>query len=398
VLGIIIGIATLVVALSVVNGFEEEVRKLMLRVEPHISLLRRDETTLPDFEVLQQKLAQIPEIVAIAPQVSQGVILIKGEEMHGGRLLGISPTQESQVSELTNLLSTDALQAMTPKSRQAFIGKTLAKNLQVKPGDLVYLMMSNMNTSMVWSSDSSGESLFSHLNLPKTTTLQIAGLIDTGHYEYDASLVLMHIDAVTRLLGLSTPNAFRVKVNDANNAPLIARQIEKELDFAFFAQDWTQVNQVWFEAIPLQKRLIAIVLMSIIAIATFNLVSSLVMSVSHKRSDIAILRTMGASPKSIMAIFIVQGMGITVIGICIGLGIGWLLASHIEAIALFLQNLLGIAIVSREVYWIDYIPSQPKWQDILPITLFALAMAFLASLYPSWRATKIAPVTTLSHV
>ena len=233
--------------------------------------------------------------------------------------------------------------------------------------------------------------------LPRLKQMTVVGTFDSGHYEYDSSLVMVHVDDAARLFHLEGPSGIRVKTRDMHQARRIASSLRALLGDEVVTRDWTQQNASWFGAVQVEKRMMFIILTLIVAVAAFNLVSTLVMTVTDKRADIAILRTLGASPASIMGIFVVQGALVGVIGTLSGLALGLLVACNIDVIVPALEHMLGATFLPKDIYLISRMPSDPQQSDILPITLISLVLAFVATLYPSWRASRVNPAEALRY-
>ncbi|MEY2736426.1 MAG: Lipoprotein-releasing system transrane protein LolE, partial [Pseudomonadota bacterium] len=227
--------------------------------------------------------------------------------------------------------------------------------------------------------------------------MRLAGLFSSGHYEYDSALVLMHVEDAARLFRLEGPGGMRVKLRDLHRARAVAAELQQELGADFYVRDWTQQNRTWFAAVQVEKRMMFIILTLIVAVAAFNLVSTLVMTVTDKRADIAILRTLGASPRSIMGIFVVQGATVGVIGTFSGLALGLLVAFHIDVIVPALERLFNASFLPKDIYLISRMPSEPLASDIVPIAVISLLLAFVATLYPSWRASRVNPAEALRY-
>jgi lipoprotein-releasing system permease protein len=233
--------------------------------------------------------------------------------------------------------------------------------------------------------------------MPRLKQLTVAGLFDSGHYEYDATLVLLHIDDAQRIFRLSAPSGVRLKLTDGQQARRVASDLAVLLGPEVIVRDWTRQNRNWFAAVQVEKRMMFIILTLIVAVAAFNLVTTLVMTVTDKRADIAILRTLGASPRSIMAIFVVQGATVGVLGTLAGLLLGLGVAFNIDVIVPAIENALGASFLPRDIYLISRMPSDPQSADIWPVALISLGMALAATLYPSWRASRINPAEALRY-
>jgi lipoprotein-releasing system permease protein len=233
--------------------------------------------------------------------------------------------------------------------------------------------------------------------MPRLKQLRVSGIFDSGHYEYDASLALLHIDDTQRIFRLEAPTGVRLKIKDSQQARSVAYDLAMQLGPDVIVRDWTRQNRTWFAAVQVEKRMMFIILTLIVAVAAFNLVTTLVMTVTDKRADIAILRTLGASPKSIMAIFVVQGATVGVLGTLGGLLLGLSVAFNIDVIVPAIENLLGASFLPRDIYLISRMPSDPQAGDIWPIAIISLVLAFLATIYPSWRASRVNPAQALRY-
>jgi lipoprotein-releasing system permease protein len=233
--------------------------------------------------------------------------------------------------------------------------------------------------------------------LPRLKQFTVAGTFEAGHYEYDSALAWVHLDDAAKLYRVEGPTGVQLKLADLHRARGVAQELSVTLGPSVVVRDWTRTNRNWFDAVQIEKRLMAIILTLIVAVAAFNLVSTLVMTVTDKRADIAILRTLGASPRSVMGIFVVQGAAAGVLGTMVGVGIGLLVAFNIDVIVPFIERVLGVAFLPGSVYLISRMPSDPRWADVLPIALVSLVLAFVATLYPSWHASRVNPAEALRY-
>ena len=382
-LGIALGVAALIIVLSVMNGFQREVRDRMLGVVSHIEIYAATGGALPDVQGLRARLLAHPEVRGAAPFVSTQALAARGEDMKGVLVRGIDPALEPAVSDLQ---ATQAawLQALAPGRFEVVLGRDLATALGVMPGEQVTLISPSGQVTPAGA-------------LPRLKQMRLAGLFSSGHYEYDSALVLMHVEDAARLFRLEGPSGMRVKLRDLHQARQVAAELQQELGGEFYVRDWTQQNRTWFAAVQVEKRMMFIILTLIVAVAAFNLVSTLVMTVTDKRADIAILRTLGASPRSIMGIFVVQGATVGVIGTLSGLLLGLLVALNIDVIVPGLERLFNASFLPKDIYLISRMPSEPLASDIVPIAVIALVLAFAATLYPSWRASRVNPAQALRY-
>ncbi len=383
-LGIALGVAALIIVLSVMNGFQKEVRDRMLAVVAHIELLAPGGEGFADVAGLMRQARQHPAVLAAAPFVAQQALIARGDEMRGAMVRGIAPELETQVTDFTLQLPPAVRAALQADSFNVVLGGELARALGVQVGDRVTLV-------------APGGQVTPAGVMPRLKQLTVAGLFDSGHYEYDATLVLLHVDDAQRIFRLTSPSGVRLKLKDAQQARSVASDLAAQLGPDVIVRDWTRQNRNWFAAVQVEKRMMFIILTLIVAVAAFNLVTTLVMTVTDKRADIAILRTLGASPRSIMAIFVVQGATVGVLGTLAGLLLGLGVAFNIDVIVPAIENALGASFLPRDIYLISRMPSDPQSADIWPVVLLSLAMALVATLYPSWRASRINPAEALRY-
>ncbi|MEI7737897.1 MAG: lipoprotein-releasing ABC transporter permease subunit [Betaproteobacteria bacterium] len=382
--GIALGVAALIIVLSVMNGFQKEVRDRMLSVVSHVEIMSSQDASLEDWQSLQADLAQNPDVLGSAPYVSEQALLVKGELMRGSLIRGIDPQQEYKVAEFATQLP-DQMTSQLQKGRFGVIlGEELAYAMNVQVGDAVVVL-------------SPGGQFSPAGMLPRMKQLRVIGLFKSGHYEFDASLVLLHIEDAKALFRLSGPNGLRVKLHRPQQARNFSQELQSQLGSAYTVSDWTRQNKTWFAAVQVEKRMMFIILTLIVAVAAFNLVSTLVMTVTDKLADIAIMRTLGAKPASIMFIFMIQGSLVGVIGTFLGFVGGTLVALNIDVIVPFIENLLGAHFLPKDIYFISSMPSDPQTADIAPIVIISLCMSFLATLYPSWRASRVNPAEALRY-
>ncbi len=382
-LGIALGVAALIIVLSVMNGFQKEVRDRMLAVISHVEVLAAGGGSVPELPATLQALRAHPQVIGAASFVSAQALLARGEDMRGAMVRGIDPALEGQVTDLEPGQQ-EVFARLLPGQFGVVLGSELARALGVRPGDAVTLI-------------APGGQVTPAGVVPRLKQMVVVGLFDSGHYEYDSTLVLMHQDDAARLFRLEGPSGIRLKLKDLHQARQVAAELMASLPPDLLVRDWTRQNRTWFAAVQLEKRMMFIILTLIVAVAAFNLVSTLVMTVTDKRADIAILRTLGASPRSIMAVFMVQGAMVGVVGTLSGLALGLLVALNIDVIVPALERLLNASFLPRDIYLISRMPSDPQAADILPIAIISLVLAFLATLYPSWRASRVNPAEALRH-
>jgi lipoprotein-releasing system permease protein len=382
-LGISLGVAALIIVLSVMNGFQKEVRDRMLSVVSHIEIYGPGGGVLADPARTLAEARRNPEVVGAAPFVAAQSLVARGEEMRGAIVRGIDPALEPQVTDLA-ATSGDTLAKLQPGQFGVVMGAELARAMGLQVGDPVTLIAPAGQVTPAGV-------------VPRLKQLTVVGTFDSGHYEYDSGLVLLHLDDAARIFRLEGPTGVRLKLRDLHQAREVAAQLSSTMSGQFLVRDWTRQNRTWFAAVQLEKRMMFIILTLIVAVAAFNLVSTLVMTVTDKRADIAILRTLGASPRSIMGIFVVQGAAVGVIGTLAGLLLGLGIALNIDVIVPALEQALNASFLPKDIYLISRMPSEPQADDILPITLISLALAFVATLYPSWRASRVNPAEALRY-
>jgi lipoprotein-releasing system permease protein len=374
----------LIIVLSVMNGFQKEVRDRMLAVVSHIELTTPTGEGFADVDAVLKKVSQHPEVVAAAPFVAQQALLARGEDMRGALVRGIEPELEAKVSDFTLQLPPKVRASLQAGSFNVVLGGELALAMGVQVGDRITLI-------------SPGGQVTPAGVLPRLKQLTVSGIFDSGHYEYDATLALMHIEDAQRIFRVEAPSGIRLKIQHINDARSVAYELSALLGGEVIVRDWTRQNRTWFAAVQVEKRMMFIILTLIVAVAAFNLVTTLVMTVTDKRADIAILRTLGASPSSILAIFVVQGATVGVMGTLGGLLMGLGVAFNIDVIVPAIEQLLGASFLPRDIYLISRMPSDPQSADIWPVALISLALAFVATIYPSWRASRIQPAQALRY-
>ncbi len=383
-LGIALGVAALIIVLSVMNGFQKEVRDRMLSVVSHIEIYAPYGAALPDLSRTLSEVRLNPQVIGAAPFIAAQALLARGEDMKGTMVRGIDPALEPEVTDLVGTLKNTALTRLVPGEFGVVLGGELARSLGVIEGDKVTLVAPSGQVTPAGV-------------VPRLKQMTVVGTFDSGHYEYDSALVLMHVDDAARIFRLEGPSGVRLKLQDLHQARAVAAELSKSLTGDLLIRDWTRQNRTWFAAVQLEKRMMFIILTLIVAVAAFNLVSTLVMTVTDKRADIAILRTLGASPQSIMGIFVVQGAMVGGIGTLAGLVLGLGVAFNIDVLVPALEQFLGATFLPKDVYLISSMPSDPQQSDILPVAVISLVLAFVATLYPSWRASRVNPAEALRY-
>ena len=383
-LGIALGVAALIIVLSVMNGFQKEVRDRMLGVISHIEVFAPGGSALPDLAQTLAEVRQNPQVVGAAPFIAAQALLARGEDMKGVLVRGIDPALEGNVTDLAAQLKDSVFPKLLSGEFGVVLGGELARAMGVRTGDTVTLIAPSGQVTPAGV-------------VPRLKQMTVVGTFDSGHFEFDSALVLMHQDDAGRIFRLEGPTGIRVKLQNLHRAREVATQLVSSLSGDLLVRDWTRQNRTWFAAVQLEKRMMFIILTLIVAVAAFNLVSTLVMTVTDKRADIAILRTLGASPASIMGVFMVQGAMVGVIGTLSGLALGLGVALNIDVIVPALERLLNASFLPRDIYLISRMPSEPQYADIMPIVVISLVLAFLATLYPSWRASRVKPAEALRY-
>ena len=383
-LGIALGVAALIIVLSVMNGFQKEVRDRMLSVVAHIEIYDGVGAALPDWQATAAKARQNPQVIGAAPFIAAQALIARGDDMRGTVVRGISPNDEATVTDVAARLKDSVLAKLQPGGFGIVLGIELARNLGVKAGDPVTIV-------------APGGQVTPAGVLPRLKQFTVVGTFEAGHYEYDSGLALIHIDDAARLFRLDGPSGVQLRLKDVHEARAVAFQLSAALGPSVSVRDWTRTNRNWFDAVQIEKRLMFIILTLIVAVAAFNLVSTLVMTVTDKQADIAILRTLGASPRSVMGIFMVQGATAGVIGTLSGVLIGLGIAFNIDVIVPAIERTLNVSFLPGSIYLITRMPSEPQSADIVPIALISLLLSFVATLYPSWRASRVQPAEALRY-
>ncbi|PKO68983.1 MAG: lipoprotein-releasing system transmembrane subunit LolC [Betaproteobacteria bacterium HGW-Betaproteobacteria-16] len=383
-LGIALGVAALIIVLSVMNGFQKEVRDRMLGVLSHIEVFDASGQAIPDLAGTMATIEGHPEVTGVAPFVAAQALIARGEDMKGAVVRGIDPALEPRVTDLAADLADTVLPRLVPGEFGIVLGGELARSLGVLTGDSVTLIAPSGQVTPAGV-------------VPRIRQMTVVGVFDSGHFEYDSALAMLHMDDAARIFRVEGPTGVRVKIRDLHQAREVAMDLVSQLDQGLLVRDWTRQNRTWFAAVQLEKRMMFIILTLIVAVAAFNLVSTLVMTVTDKRADIAILRTLGASPGSIMGVFMVQGAMVGVIGTGLGLLLGLGIAFNIDSIVPALESLLGASFLPKDIYLISRMPSDPQQSDIMPIGVISLALSFVATIYPSWRASRVNPAEALRY-
>jgi lipoprotein-releasing system permease protein len=383
-IGIALGVMVLITVLSVMNGFGEELRARILGVVSHITVTG-DNGQLGDWQKVQKVASQLPDYVASAPFIQGQGMVTHGRSASGVIVRGVLPSEEPLVADIGDKMVEGRLEDLKAGDFGIVIGRELAWKLGVHAGSMLTLVSPE------------GQITPAGL-LPRFKRFTVVGIFEVGMYEFDSGLVLLNIDDAARLYQMpGKVSGLRLKLDDIYAAPRRALQLNERLGDDYRVRDWTREHANFFRALKMEKTVMFVIMLFIVAVAAFNIVSTLVMMVTDKRAEIAILRTLGASPKSIMGIFMVQGSVIGVVGTLLGAISGVLLALNVETIVPFLERVFGIRFLAADVYYISELPSRLEWSDVTGITLASLLMSFLATLYPAWRASQTLPAEALRY-
>jgi lipoprotein-releasing system permease protein len=382
-LGIALGVAALIIVLSVMNGFQKEVRDRMLSVIAHIEVFDSSGNALPDWRATAAVAQQDKRVLGAAPFIATQSLVGRGDELRGAVVRGIDPAEEGKVTELARSQA-PLLAKLQAGEWNIVLGVELARMVGAKVGDKVTIV-------------APGGQVTPAGVVPRLKQFNLIGTFEAGHYEYDSGLALIHIADAAKLFRVEGPIGVQLQLADAQSAPLVASGLRRTLPQDLNVRDWTRTNRNWYDAVQIEKRMMFIILTLIVAVAAFNLVSTLVMTVTDKRADIAILRTLGASPRSVMGIFIVQGATAGIIGTLAGVVLGLLVAFNVDVIVPAIERAFGVAFLPGSIYVISRMPSEPMAADIVPVVVIALLLAFAATLYPSWRASRVNPAEALRY-
>lgn len=381
---IALGVMALIIVLSVMNGFQKEVRDRMLSVLSHAEVYNLAGSVGNWQDTLGTLKTAESRIVSGAPFVSGQALLSAGAGVQGAMVRGIDPAAEPSVSDIPSAVRMGSVDNLKAGSFGVILGRDLARQLRVGPGDKVTLIVSKGNVTPAGF-------------VPRMKQMTVMGLVDSGHYEFDSTLCVMNVKDAATLFRTGGATGIRLKLSDMNEAPAVVRSIRQHLPSGWYATDWTMQNRTWFAAVQVEKTMMSIILFLIVLVGAFGLVSTLVMTVTEKQSDIAILRTLGASPGAIMRIFMIQGSIVGFTGVAVGVSLGLLIACNLDVIVPFIEGILGVEFLPKEIYFISSMPSDPRASDIVPIAVLSFAMSLIATLYPSWRAARTRPAEALRY-
>ena len=383
VLSIALGVIVLTTVLSVINGFERVLTEHLIGMEAEATVIGYDDS-LQDWKEVADRARQHPEISGVAPYVESEGMVTLNEQVKGVLVRGILPELEPQVSFITEKMTVGELGALAPGEFGVILGADLMDILDANPGDRITLVSPS---AMVTPAGI----------MPRLKRFTVVGVYDTDMYEFDSTIMFTHLDDAARFFRSGSPTGLRLKTSDVMRAPRISREAFRGVPGRYGVIDWTQRHVNYFLSIQMTKKMMFVILVLIIAVATFNIISTLMMAVTDKQADIAVLRTLGVSPQGIMKIFIIQGAALGGAGIILGMVGGVGLAGNIDTIVAGIEHYLQIKFLSPEVYFISELPSDLHWMDVFVTAAAAFLFAVLATLYPAWRAAQTQPAEALRY-
>ncbi|HKT71959.1 MAG TPA: lipoprotein-releasing ABC transporter permease subunit [Steroidobacteraceae bacterium] len=384
VVGLMLAVATLIVVLSVMNGFERELRSRILSVTSHATLSEL-EGPMADWRTLQPAVARQPGVLAAVPYIEEQSMLAHGPYVVGATVRGILPGEEQRATQLGERLLSGHLDDLQSGSYRVILGSALARELHARVGDSVVLIAPEGTATPTGV-------------VPRMRRFRISGLFESGMYEFDRGLALVHMEDAARLYRLGNRvTGIRLALQDALRAPTAVRQIARRLGGGFYVSDWTANHVNFFRSIELTKSMMFVILLMIVAVAAFNIVATLVMIVKEKQTDIAILRTFGAAPRNVLAAFAVQGVLIGLVGTGLGALLGAVLADHLQAMVAALEHALNTRFLDASVYYMSELPAYVEGMDVLRVCSVAFLLCAVATVYPAWRAARTIPAEALRH-
>lgn len=384
IVGITLGIAALITILSVMNGFGNEVRSRILSFIAHVTITESN-GQLRDWQALGERVKGARHVVAYAPYINGQALVTRGKGVSGVMVRGVAPERELQVSEIADKMVEGGLDALRPGEFGVVVGYAIAWKLDLKVGSQVALVVPQAQATPAGL-------------LPRFKRFTVVGVFKADMYEYDSGVVLVHLDDAARLYQLPNQvSGLRLKLDNVDIAPRVAGELERTVGLDYRVRDWTREHNAWFRALAMEKTVMFIILLLIVTVAMFNVVSTLIVVVNEKRSDIAILRTLGASPQSILAVFMIQGSLIGVVGTIVGTAVGVLLAFNVGNLVQLLELIFNTRFLAPEIYFISELPSDVQWADVAVISSVSLVLSLLSTLYPAWRASQTQPAEALRY-
>jgi lipoprotein-releasing system permease protein len=382
--GLAIGVAVLIVVLSVMNGFESELRGRILSMTAHASISALG-AGIDNWEVITESSLRNPEVLAAAPYIEEQALLLGRGLPNGVSLVGVLPAEQRKLVDIDRKMKKGSFDQLTPGGYGIVLGAELAEALGVAVGDRVVVVTSQPVITPAGIT-------------ARMRGFKVVGLFSSGMYEFDRTLAYIHMKDAALLYRMGEEvTGLRLKLSDMFMAPQVVRELAVSFGGTYYVDDWTRKHANFFRSIQLAKSILFLMLLLVVAVAAFNIISTLVMVVKDKQSDIAILRTVGASPRSILAIFITQGTMIGLIGTLSGVGLGVLLAMNLQTLVKGLERLLGISFLDAKVYYMSDLPARVQWDDVVQISLTAFVLCCLSTLYPAWRAARTQPARALRH-
>jgi lipoprotein-releasing system permease protein len=383
-IGLALGVAVLIVVLSVMNGFEEELRTRILSLTAHATI-QGLEGPISNWRPQEDKLAHFPGVVAAAPYIEEQGMVTCGDKSAGILLRGLLPDMESKVVDLAPHLVSGRLSDLVPGQYRVILGKDLADAIGAKVGDRVVVIVAQGDVTPVGV-------------MPRMRAFEVVGIIAVGMYEYDRRIALFSMQDAAKLLRMGNDiSGFRLNVADMYAAPRVVRAAALALRGSYLVEDWTTQHASFFRSIEITKRILFIMLSAVVAVAAFNIVSTMVLVVKSKRRDIAILRTFGSSPKSVLSIFVVQGSLIGVLGIAFGVILGVLVATNLQSLVHGLEGVVGFKFLDARVYFMSDLPAHVRFSDVVKICAFAFVLSCMSTLYPAWSAARLLPADSLRN-
>jgi lipoprotein-releasing system permease protein len=383
VLGVALGVTALITVLSVMNGFHKELTDRTLSMASHATVLERNEN-LSNWRIIAEQVESHPEVAGVAPYFRAEGMLVNDKQVSGTIIRGILPEEEIKVSEISEKIIEGELANLKPGEFGIVLGKELSRSLHVLTGSKVTLVAPQANITPAGI-------------LPRLKRFTVVGIFEVGMQEFDSALALIHLDDAQKLFRKTSPNGLRIKTTDIMRAPIISREVMKQIPGQYWIMDWTQRHANLFHALRTEKIVMFVILTLIVAVAAFNIISTLVMTVTDKQTDIAVLRTLGASPLSIMLIFMIQGTVIGVIGTILGVAGGVWLASNVEWIVQSIEQAFNVDFLNENVYYISTLPSELKWEDVTIISVVAFLFSLLSTIYPARQAANMQPAEALRY-